>query len=259
MNPVRAVGNGLRSLAGDAWATVSWPGQMDRNDVWKFGGTLAVGGALFAMDQEISDWVHRNDGAEFLRQLRETGEFVEPMGLMGKTNPYWVAGMTLAWATRQARMERIFQELLFSHWIAGAVRNAGEFVLGRRRPDEGITGAYGSFEPYGPREFNPGDGTSLPSGHASTVVQVAAVLAHHIDRWPATVALYTLAGTVAYQRVQSDKHWASDVWIGSAVGWGVAQIVIRRHEPGRAVSGVSVIPSIDPATGGVGVRVTKTF
>ena len=256
---MRAVGNGLRSFAGDAWATVSWPAHMTRQDAWRVGGTLAVGAVLFTMDQEITDWVHRNDDAEFLRQARETGEFIEPMGLMGKTNPYWLAGMTLGWATRQGRMERMFQELLFSHWIAGAVRNAGEYLIGRRRPDEGITGADGSFEPFGARAFDPRVGTSLPSGHASTVVQVAAVLSHHIDRWPATVALYTLAGTLAYQRIQSDKHWASDVWIGSAVGWGVAQIVIRRHEPGRAVPGLSLNPSIDPATGGVGVRVTKTF
>ena len=256
---MRAIGNGLRSLAGDAWATVTWPAHTDRDDAWKIGGTLGVGTVLFAFDQEITDWAHRNEDEAFLRQVRETGEFLEPVGLMGNTNPYWLAGMAIGWATGKNRVERIFQELLFSHWIAGAVRNAGEFAIGRRRPDEGITREDGSFAPYGPYQFDPGGGTSLPSGHASTVFQVAAVLSHHIDRRPATVALYGLAGTLAYQRIQSDKHWASDVWLGAAVGWGVAQIVIRRHEPDGEVSRVSMIPSIDPVTGGVGVRVTKTF
>ena len=257
-NPVRAVGNGLQSLASDAWATVSWPAHMDRDDAWKVGGTLAVGAVLFAFDQEITDWIHRNEQGAVLDPIGQTGEFLEPMGLMGKTNPYWLAGMTIGWATRQGRMERIFQELLFSNWIASALRNAGELVVGRRRPDEGITREDGSFEPYGPYQFDAGGGTSLPSGHTSTVFQVAAVLSHHIDRWPASVALYGLATTVAYQRIQSDKHWASDVWLGGAVGWGVAQVVIQRHESDSGAGRVSVFPLIEPG-GRAGVRVTKIF
>ena len=97
--------------------------------------------------------------------------------------------------------------------------------------------------------------TSFPSGHASTAIQVAAVVAHHVNWWPADVALYGTAAAVAYQRVATEKHWASDVFLGAAWGWGVAQVVMRRRELLRS----EVVPILDPATGALGLRIPVHF
>jgi hypothetical protein len=240
-DPIRDLGRGVRSFALDTWEVITEPTRFNRSDWLKTGAVLAVGGMLLALDQEIWEADVRNRDMAFLDGVGSIGEFLEPVGYQGNTNSLYAGGVVLGYALRQDRLQRIFQELLFSHLIAGATRQTLGRAIGRRRPDEGM-GAY-ERESFG--------GTSFPSGHASTVFQVAAVLSHHIDRRPATALLYGLAGTVAYQRLADDKHWPSDIWIGSWWGWGVAKVVIRMHEN----SHIRMEPTVDPTSGGLGLRV----
>ena len=112
--------------------------------------------------------------------------------------------------------------------------------LGRRRPDDGL----------GARTYHRGDGTSFPSGHASTIMQVATVLSHHVEQRWIDVLLYGLAGTVLFQRIDAEKHWASDVWIGAAWGWGVARTVVddgERRGGGAGGPGVGLSVARGPA------------
>ncbi len=239
-NVFRDLGSGVVSLGRDTWAVVKAPVELDRRGALELAGVLAVGGILFAFDEDISEAVVRNNEEPFFRDVLEVGDFFEPMGLMGNTNIYWAGGAALGYIARLDRVQRMFQELLYSHWIAGATRQTVGRAIGRRRPNEGM----------GASTFDFRGGTSFPSGHSSTIFQVAAVFSHHIDWWPASVLLYGMAGSVAYQRVASESHWASDVWIGSLWGLAVAEIVIRLHEPG----GAEIQPFVDPG-GGVGLRI----
>jgi len=63
------------------------------------------------------------------------------------------------------------------------------------------------------------DGTSLsfPSGHASTSFATATVLQRHFG-WKAGIPAYALASYVAANRIQSERHYLSDVLFGAAVG-----------------------------------------
>lgn len=234
-----------RGLASDAWAVVTAPLRLERRQAWQFGGVLAIGGVMYAFDEEIMDALVRNREHPVSRALVETGEFVGPASLMGNTNGYWAAGIGVSYATGQERLQRMFEELLYSHWLAGLTRKAVGRPIGRMRPEEG----------FGPYEYRFLEGSSFPSGHASTMAQVATVLAHHIDRWPATVLLYGVAGALTYERAASEKHWVSDSWIGAAWGWGVARVVIARRE-GRCFN---FAPVFDLETGAVGVRVPVPF
>ncbi|MBT8334959.1 MAG: phosphatase PAP2 family protein [Gemmatimonadetes bacterium] len=236
----------VAAFVSDAWASTIAPFQLRGNDAWALGGVLAIGTLLYAADGPLSaDIVESADGG-LGRHIESLGETLDPMGLMGKTNPYWIAGMLVSDLAGWEGGELVFKELLFSHWIAGLGRQGMRRVLGRRRPDEGAD----------PRTFDPGEGTALPSGHMATFTQVAAILSHHIDRWPATVALYGLAGAMAYERVSSEKHWASDAWIGAAWGWGVAQVVMARREESAGMGslfGRGPSLAVDPQTGGIGL------
>jgi hypothetical protein len=235
------------AFASDMWASTVAPFRLRGDDAWALGGVLAVGALLYVADAPISaDLVSSADDG-LGRRLESLGEELDPMGLMGKTNPYWIAGMVVSDLAGWEGGELVFKELLFSHWIAGLGRQGMRRVLGRRRPDEGAD----------PRTFAPGEGTAMPSGHMATFTQVAAILSHHIDRWPATVALYGLAGVMGYERISSEAHWASDVWIGAAWGWGVAQVVMARREESAGMGslfGTGASLDLDPATGGIGVR-----
>lgn len=165
---------------------------------------------------------------------------------MGRTNKFYVGGMLVGALTGWDALERAGRELLFSPYIAALTRQSVREVVGRRRPFEG-EGAY---------QFAIGGGTSFPSGHASTIFQVVSVVSDHLDFWPATAALYTMAGVVSYQRVSSGSHWPSDVWIGAMWGVGVAHMVLRiaerREEAQEAkerVGGAALRLTLDRGTG----------
>lgn len=233
-------------FASDTWATAAAPFRLDREEAWKVGGAVAVTALLFVFDEDIQAAVERNQDEPVLRAVEDVGLFLEPVSLMGNTNVYWASGMVIGHLTRQERVRHIFEELLFSHWIASITRKGLGRPIGRLRPDES------PGDPFA-RVF--WDGTSFPSGHSSTATQLAAVLSHHIDWWPATIVLYGGAASVVYQRIVEGHHWTSDSVLGALWGYGVAQLVISRREADRT----DFVPFFDPGAGAVGVRVTTPF
>lgn len=93
-----------------------------------------------------------------------------------------------------------------------------KYALGRDRP----------FTGDGRGRFSQG-GDSLPSQHAAISWAIASVIAHEYPG-PATQLLaYGLAGGVSAARFASQKHFASDVVLGSALGWYIGRKVYRSH------------------------------
>ena len=109
---------------------------------------------------------------------------------------------------------------------AWSVASAGTFavktLLGRARPEKDR----GPYHVIGP---NLRDGYhSFPSGDVTEAFALSSVLAAEIKSWPVRVGLYALAATTAFQRIEADRHWGSDVvgaavW-GTVVGWGVVKV-----------------------------------
>ena len=64
--------------------------------------------------------------------------------------------------------------------------------------------------------------TSFPSGHTTVAFATAAALARESRaRWVPWVA-YPVAALVGWSRLRDNRHWASDVVAGAAVGYGAA-------------------------------------
>ncbi|MCI0435171.1 MAG: phosphatase PAP2 family protein [Gemmatimonadetes bacterium] len=204
----------------DFWYTLTAPARMDHGDWLASAGVIGVGGLLFLVDNDIARAALRNRHEPVFDEIGDLGTFIEPVGLMGNTNVWYATGAVASWAVGWDRPKRLFTELLYSHWIAGLIRGGTNRLVGRYRPHDG----------RGARHFAFGGGTSFPSGHASTVFQVAAVLSHHADRAPVTVLAYALAGVAAWERINAEQHWASDIWLGAAYGWAGGE---ARHPAAR--------------------------
>jgi len=95
-----------------------------------------------------------------------------------------------------------------------------------------------------------------PSGHVSSTMAVATVLN---DAYGPVVGvpMYGLTAFVAYQRLDSREHQFSDVIFGAALGWVVAETVMKEHRP--EICGGELLPYVDPETGDAGVAWLKTL
>ena len=101
------------------------------------------------------------------------------------------------------------------------VIEAMKYSLGRQRP----------YQDQGNGDFFRG-GTSFPSEHAAAAWAIAGVIAHEYSGFVPKLAAYSIASLVDYSRLRSRQHFPSDVFIGSVLGYLVAQSVYsRRHDP----------------------------
>jgi membrane-associated phospholipid phosphatase len=95
---------------------------------------------------------------------------------------------------------------------------AFKYATGRDRP----------FTGNGKGQFFQG-GVSFPSEHASVSFAIASVIAHEYPGPATQILVYSLAGAVSAARFVGHQHFASDVVVGSALGWYTGRQVFRSH------------------------------
>jgi membrane-associated phospholipid phosphatase len=132
--------------------------------------------------------------------------------------------------SHQPKVRHIGSDLIRSHALAGTPTFIIKHVVGRLRPDNGHA--------------------SFPSGHASVTFASATVLERHFG-WRAGVPAYLVASWVAASRLHENRHFASDVIFGAALGIAAGRTVTRH---GRTTW--AVVPAA--SAGRIGIAVTRT-
>ena len=93
-----------------------------------------------------------------------------------------------------------------------------------------------------------GGGSSFPSEHAAVSWAVAGVLAHEYPGPVTKFLSYGLASAVTIARVTGKEHFPSDVVVGGALGYFVAQQVYRRrHDPEISIGSWESLVETHPA------------
>jgi membrane-associated phospholipid phosphatase len=108
---------------------------------------------------------------------------------------------------------------------------AGEAAIGAIADTEIIKYAAGRERPFtgsGTGRFFVG-GDSFPSEHSSVSWAIASVIAHEYPGPLTQILAYGAAGGVSAARWAGQKHFASDVLIGAALGWYMGRQVFRAH------------------------------
>ena len=146
---------------------------------------------------------------------------------MGKGGPLLagLAGFYLAGeAFDEPGLRRTSLLALESFAVTSVFTTGLKTVIGRARPRAGE--GHTTFHPFSFTSTN----TSFPSGDAATAWAVATTFADRTDGWAVDVLCYGLAGLVTVWRVHDDKHWASDAFIGAAIGYFTAKKICRLHD-----------------------------
>lgn len=197
---------------------VTAPARFDRQDWLITGGLLGGAGLLFALDENIKDfWQDHLAGGDVL------GAF-EPLGrtwpvVFGSAGVYAVAETAEQLGGWNLRREKAAGLLtLESVLISQAITTGIKEISGRTRPND--TDDAFLFE-------GPGNGHSFPSGHATVAFAVATTLSNVYGEdyaWVPWIA-YPVATATALSRIDDNKHWASDVFVGGLIGYAVAKTV----------------------------------
>ena len=154
---------------------------------------------------------------------RQGGRFDAPAHLISSVadrSKLWTGLAVLRAATdhrqgRSAAVRMITAVGLQSLVVEGVVKR----LFARQRPvDSVVPLRFGARRP---------PSSSFPSGHSASAA-CAAVLLSEGTAWGPPLAL--LAGAVAWSRMQTGLHHATDVAVGLAIGTGVG-LAVRNHWP----------------------------
>ncbi len=236
---VKTTKNPLKSFAvavgGDVWHVASSPLRMSKDDALRLTSfTLMSAGVVYGIDQPFHE--------EFVLQRHSFytspgGGFVKPGELydaIGSKN------MALGLSVGMIGGGLIFNDkklletsrlMVESFLIAGAITSLGKYILGRARPYTG----HGPYD-FNGLQFRPGENfLSLPSGHATSVFAMMTVIAKQYPQWWIKIPAYTLAASVALQRIDSRNHWPSDVFVGGVIGYWVGSMLVNhtREKSGK--------------------------
>jgi len=188
-----------------------------------------------------------------LRLQRRDAKWTIPAGIgfMALVTTDRISGDEMAEFDRQLKMSRIVSNAGSVYGLGGV---AGAFYLfGRSRGDEraretgllsaealvnslivetalkGITQRARPMTGRERSEFFDG-GNSFPSGHSTQAWAVATVIANEYrDRPAVQIAAYGAATAVSVARFTGQKHYLSDVVVGSAVGYAIGKYVYNTH------------------------------
>jgi membrane-associated phospholipid phosphatase len=132
------------------------------------------------------------------------------------------AGMFLWSSVRYAPLARE-TSLLTGESLGDAMilAGAGQAIFRRDRPTAG--NGQGDFFSS---SFSQ---AGFPSGHATAAWAMASVIGDEYPGWLPRTVVYTLAAATSVGRVVAEKHFPSDVVVGSALGWLVGHYVYRAH------------------------------
>lgn len=204
----------LYHLFDDSIRIYSSPVKWDKEDYLRFSAVFGTGLVLFVFDDSIYDWIQDNN----TQYLEEVSGFVTDFG-----HGAFLAGISaLLYTTGELSRNdelRMIGLHSFQSWLTtGLFIMGAKFCTGRARPymDEG---AY-SFRPFGFSSRN----HSFPSGHAASSFAVAAVISEYSGTL-VDILCYSVASMVALSRVHLEKHWMSDVFMGSAIGYFIGKKV----------------------------------
>lgn len=228
----------MKETLSAAGSVVTAPARLDRTSAWWAGGLVTGGLLVYAHDGQLRRLAGKNRSAlndDLASGLEKFGNGTYELGLLGV-----YGGLCYLFNGREGL--RTTSLALQSFLAANAAGTLLKYSAGRARP----------YAEDGKRRFTPfrfkSARTSFPSGHTTSAFAVASVFSRRCESPAVGITAYALATGTALQRVYDDKHWASDVFAGAALGTAVGRWIAR---PGRdSGSSAMFLPVYSPGYSG---------
>lgn len=204
--------------------------------------------AMFPLDRSIALKLQNPSKATFLKDASTGVENIASPGA-------YVIGGALYAVGRIGKMDRVAdlgwhgtEAVLFADGVTYLLKG----IAGRSRP--AVTSGTDPHDFDLGQGFRSGDLASFPSGHSTTAFAAAAAVTNETTRWwPNSTwiigpAMYAGATAVGLSRMYHNRHWASDVVLGAAIGtFSGRKIVQYAHgHPGNKLDRIMLRTSVVP-------------
>lgn len=209
---------GIAGLFGQAAADLGRMISVDSGVILSIGGVAAA--VEHGSDRGLSDSMARSGALKGIFGVGDTlgGARAQTAGA--------VATYALGRATSNPTVARIGADLIRAQFVTQTITGAIKTVAGRTRPD--------------------GTQYSFPSGHAAATFATATVLQRHLG-WKVGIPAYAVASYVAASRIQTRRHFLSDVTFAAAIGIAAGRTVTI----GRGNNRFELAPTAVPGGGGI--------
>jgi len=178
---------------------------------------VGVGGGLAAAVHPLDDTANADLSGPTLDKV------FKPGAILGQSYTLLPAAATVYAVGRIKGMPRVSHmgsDLIESVLVAELMTQTMKYTVRRERPD--------------------GSGAnSFPSGHAADTMAFATALERHFN-WHYWAPAYAIASYVAMSRLHDNRHFASDVAAGAAVGIIAGRTVTRHGRENFPVQAMSV-------------------
>jgi membrane-associated phospholipid phosphatase len=221
-------------LGSDLKQAFTKPFHMARKDWISAGKFVVVAGALSLADEPIQKFALRlrNDNPP----LQNVSKYVTNFG--GTYEAYILAGLgTYGFVFKVDKVKTTTLLATQAYITGGAVESVLKFLTGRQRPyftDSTKIQAEPTF--HGPLYKTPKDAngkatnSSFPSGHTTVAFAAATVFAMEYKNRPLIPILaYSAATLIGISRITENKHWATDVLTGAAIGYLTGRLVVNNY------------------------------
>ena len=210
---------GAQRLGGEARELAATPFEVENGNIFITLGVAGAVGLTYTFDRQIQEKL-------ISRPNRSRDKAADAGALIG--DPYLHLGLAalvyggaiLADSAKWKETGEMMAEALI---LADATTFVIKEASGRGRP--GAATSKNDFKPFGfQKEYD-----SLPSMHTSSSFALASVLAATSESIAMKAAYYSAATFVGLSRAYQNKHWASDVVLGAALGELCGRVVTSYH------------------------------
>jgi len=221
--------NFVKTVGGDLLHVASSPLRMSKNDGLRLLIITAITAGFVArvdspIDEEFGIEV---DDAYWLpaQELARIGEVYDQISPKRFSTALSIAMLTGGIAFGDKKLLETTRLMIESSLITRVITSWSKDLFGRSRPYTGKgPHDFALFASNGAQEFR-----SMPSGHVSSAFAMMTVIAKRYDQWWVKIPAYTFGVSVAFQRINSRTHWASDVIVGAGIGYWVGSTLANRQ------------------------------
>jgi membrane-associated phospholipid phosphatase len=216
------------------------PLPLDRQDVISAAIMGAAGLVIFQNDRELMNLVQDNRGStqDAVALFGKYWGWGAP-NIVGALGSYYIGSIY-----SDGKLRDFGMILMSSTLAAEAISFSLKLAVQRERP--GVAN-----DPYKTGGDYGNNYQSFPSGHAVAAMSLATLISlHYGDQYKALpVIAYAGAAATIYSRMYDQEHWASDLLVGSAIGYFVTKALYGYYKNGRKNGGLEVYPAFNTSEG----------